>query len=57
MFCLMDIFLSYYAQHLQQLLPDQDFLPTVAIRHDWRRGVAAQPNGVGQRNGRQLWFF
>jgi hypothetical protein len=41
MFYLMDISLSYYAQPLQQLLPDQDFWPTVAIRHDWSRGAAA----------------
>jgi len=32
MFYLMDISLSYYAQLLQQLLPDQDFWMTVAIR-------------------------
>jgi hypothetical protein len=41
MFYLMDISLSYYAQPLQQLLADQDFWPTVAIRHDWSRGAAA----------------
>ena len=33
MFYLMDISLSYYAQPLQQYLPDQDFWMTASGRH------------------------
>jgi len=33
MFYLMNITLSYYAQPLQQLLPDQDFWMTAIGRH------------------------
>jgi len=32
MFYLMDISLSYYAQPLQQLLPDQDFWMTAHVK-------------------------